>query len=121
MGFHQNYLPKMFWLLSAGHVIGDPVLPYLFTICSLICFLKYPYHPLLTWNLPSPHFQTHMWRMYNHIAFSLTTAPLKILPMPHLPAINTKTFPSFWGRSHYKLHKNCLLSVQNWSQRFPHS
>jgi hypothetical protein len=42
----------MLWLLGADHMISRLLI--LFTLCSLICFLKFPTQPLLTWNFPFP-------------------------------------------------------------------
>lgn len=88
---------------------ADPGLPYLFTIRSLICFLKCPYHLLLTWNLPvsslpdsyvvvvKPHcLLPHHWQSFLCLIFQPLTQKPFHLSGEEVTTNYTRTLCSWW-------------------------
>jgi hypothetical protein len=57
----------------------------LFMLCRLICFLKFSKHLLLSWELLFSSSLDCAQTLCNYIVFSLNTAPLTTLSVPHLP------------------------------------
>lgn len=70
-------------------MIEDTDSHILFMSCRLVCFLKFSKHPLLSWKLLFSSSLDYAQTLYNYMVFSLNTAPLTTLSVPHLPNPST--------------------------------